>query len=358
VRLRLRLRRLSPIETLLRRSRILSAAAAAVVAGFLAGVSARAQTGAAAPAVRLAEIARQDIFLPLYGALGKGFFRREGLEVTHKITLGPDHTLAALLDGEADIALGGPDTAIVSAITAHGEKIKVIAAISRFEGSFLVAHQKIAPERFRWDSIKGRTLMGWHTGTLPAVFLEGALRNRHIDSSKDIEYWPNVPYPARMRTWRQGSVDFATFYLVDAARLEREGAGYPVVPIGPAAGRSVYTVFLATADYIRAHPDVIQKWANAVQVALRWTASAPLDGLVATAAPYLPRAVPRDLAVSYRRYRPLGIWQADPTVSRDAIAMVQAMMIASDVMAPGSRVAYETVVEQRFAENAKRAMQK
>jgi NitT/TauT family transport system substrate-binding protein len=337
----------------------LSAAAAAVVAGSLVGIPAHGQTGAPAPArVRLAEIARQDIFLPLYGALGKGFFRREGLDVTHKITLGPDHTLAALLGGEADIALGGPDTAIISAITAHGERIKIIAAISRFEGSFLVAHQKIAPERFRWDSIKGRTLMGWHTGTLPAVFLESALRNRHIDPSRNIEYRPNVPYPARMRTWRQGGVDFATFYLVDAARLERDGAGYPIIPIGPAAGRSVYTVFLATVDYIRAHPDVIQKWANAVQVALRWTASAPLDDLVAAAAPYLPRAAPQDLAASYRRYRPLGIWQADPTVGRDAIAKVQAMMIASDVMAPGSRVAYETVVEPRFAENAKRAVRK
>lgn len=77
-----------------------------------------------------------------------------------------------------------------------------------------------------------------------------------------------------------------------------------------------------------------------------------------TAAPYLPRAAPRDLATSYRRYRPLGIWQTDPTVGRDAIAKVQAMMIASDVMAPGSRVAYETVVAPRFAENAKRAAQK
>lgn len=258
MRLRLRLRRLNPIDTLLRRLRILSAAVAAVVAGFLAGISARAQTAAPVPArVRLAEIARQDIFLPLYGALGKGLFQREGLDVTHKITLGPDHTLAALLGGEADIALGGPDTAIISAITAHGERIKIIAAILRFEGSFLVAHQRIAPERFRWDSIKGRTLMGWHTGTLPAVFLESALRNRHIDPFRDIEYRPNVPYPARMRTWRQGSVDFATFYLVDAARLERDGAGYPIVPIGPAAGRSVYTVFLATVEYIRGHPDVI-----------------------------------------------------------------------------------------------------
>ncbi len=307
--------------------------------------------------MRLEEIARQDIFLPLYGALGKGFFRREGLEVAHEVTLGPDYTLATLLGGEADVALGGPDLAVISAITAQGEKIKVIAAISRFEGSFLVAHNKIAPDRFRWDAVKGKVLMGWRSGTFPALFFESALRSQHIDPHTDIDYRPNVPYPARMRAWRRKRVDFAAFYLVDAAKLERDGAGYPVVSIGATAGPSVYAVFLATAEYIRGHPDVIQKWANAIQAALRWTASAPLKDLVATAAKYLPRAAPVDLATAYRRYRPLGMWQTDPTVGRDAIAKVQTMMIESDVMPPDKRVAYETVVEPRFAENAKRAAQ-
>ena len=49
------------------------------------------------------------------------------------------------------------------------------------------------------------------------------------------------------------------------------------------------------------------------------------------------------------------MWQTDPTVGRDAMDKVQTMMIRSDVMAPKDRVPYETVVEPRFAENAKRA---
>lgn len=337
--------------------KVLTAArTAAIFVSCIAGIPARAQ--APAIPVRLAEIARQDIFLPLYGALGKGLFRQEGLSVTSKLTLGPDQTLAALLDGDADIALGGPDIAINSAINAHGETIKVVAAICRFEGSFLVTHEAHAPQSFRWASLKGKSLMGWHSGTLPAVFLESALRRQHIDPQADLRYRPNVPYPARMQLWRARRVDFATFYLTDAARLEREKAGYAVASIGQAAGPSVYTVFLATAAYIRDHPDAIQKWANAIQAALRWTATAPVDDLVAVAARYLPRAAPVDLATAFRRYRPLGIWQTDPTVGRDAIARVQTMLIDSGVMAPDRRVAYETVVEPRFAENAKRAARK
>ena len=42
----------------------------------------------------------------------------------------------------------------------------------------------------------------------------------------------------------------------------------------------------------------------------------------------------------------------------EAIAKVQTMMIDSGVMAPDKRVSYETVVEPRFAEQAKRSSQR
>ena len=337
-----------------------AALAIAVLASCVAVAAADPPAQAQTPPVRvrLAEIARQDIFLPLYGALDRGFFRREGLDVATKVTLGPDQTLAALLAGDVDIALGGPDMAVSSAINAHGEKVKIIAAISRYEGSYLVAQYKIAPDRFHWESLKGMSLMGWPAGTFPAVFVESGLRNRHIDPYAELTYRPNVPYPARMRLWRQKRFDFATFYLVDVARLEREKAGYAVAPMGAVAGPSVYAVFLATANYIQSHGEVAQKWANAIQAALHWTATAPLKDLVDTAAKYLPRDAAPDLATAFQRYRPLDMWQTDPTVGTEAIAKVQTMMIDSGVMAPDKRVLYETVVEPRFAEQAKRTSQR
>ena len=278
--------------------------------------------------------------------------------MVNRVTLGPVHTVAALLKGDTDIALGGPDLAVLSAINAKGESLKVIAAISEFEGSFLVVRKRIKPSQFRWDLLKDKALMGWRVGTLPSVFLETALRNSNIDPHADLDYRPNVPFPKRIKAWRGREVDYAVFYLRHAVKLEREGAGYPVASVGAQAGSSVYAVFLATAEYIRGHPQVIQKFANAIQAALHWTASAPVADLVNTSAVYLKRDAPEDLAESYRRYRPIGMWQTDPTVGRDAMDKVQTMMIKSDVMAPTDRVPYETVVEPRVAENAKRAAQK
>ncbi len=328
-------------------------AAVALLACLCPGRNAHAQSGAVG--VRLAEIGRHEIFLPLYAAIEKGLFRREGLDVATRLTVGPDQTLAALLDGKADIALGGPDLAILSAIAAHGEKVKIVAALARFDGSVLVTRDRIAPDRFRWDTIKGKTLMGWRAGSMPAVFLEAALRHEHIDPNSDLDYRTNVPIPIRMRVWREGRTDFAVFYLADAARLERDKAGYAVATIGTTAGPSVYAVLLAREDYIGKHEATIQKVANAVQAALAWTASAPIEDLTATAAKHLPRAARIDLATAVEHYRPIGLWPTDATVTPDAIAKIEDMMIASGVMAPGKRVAYETVVAPRFAETAKRA---
>jgi len=117
----------------------------------------------------------------------------------------------------------------------------------------------------------------------------------------------------------------------------------------------VYTVFLSTADYIRGHPEVVQKWANATQAALTWTEVAPLDEAVATAASFLPQVNRGDLASAIRRYREIRIWQSDATVSPQAIEEVQTMMIESGIVPPDTRLPYDTVVEPRFAEAAKRA---
>lgn len=337
--------------------RLAAALAIVGVCGWFADGTAVAQTGpdASLTRVRLAEISRREIYLPLYGALRKGLFREEGLDVRHELALGPDRTLSALLSGEADIAMAGPETAILMANTSQPATIRIIAALSRFDGTFLVSRRRIAEGAFKWEMLKGRTVMGWRAGSMPGLFFEHVLRRNGIDPQRDIDYQTKVPMPARARVWRDGGADFATFYGLDVARIEREGTGYAVVAVGKAAVPSVYTVFLTTAAYVEKHPEAVQRWANAIQKGLSWAAATTIEDATATVAAFLPRTAPADITAALRRYRALGFWQTDPTVAPQAIADVQTMMIESGIMPPDRRVPYEAVVEPRFAENAKRA---
>jgi len=351
LRLRMRLRRLIAVARIVRVLTLAGAAACLAAPTVLAQTSPQASQ----LRVRLAEIYRREAFLPLYGALRQEMFQRQGLAVETAVMLGPDRILAALLNGEADVALGGPDTAIFSALSARAESIKIVGAVSRFDSAFLVSRQNIAPDRFSWDSLKGKKVMGWFAGSFPAVYFDRAMRRNRLDPQRDVDYDQKVAYPVRISAWRDGRFDFAAFDLADAAALERERAGYPLVSIGAAAGPTVYTVFLSTADYIRSHPEIMQKWANATQAALAWTEVASLDEAVAAAASFLPQLNRADLASAIGRYREIRMWQSDATVSPQAIEDVQTMMIESGIVPPDKRVPYDTVVEPRFAEAAKRA---
>jgi NitT/TauT family transport system substrate-binding protein len=322
-----------------------------------AGSVALAQAGGdRAPArVKLAEISRSPMYLALYGALAVGVFKRHALDMVPKTTLGPDATMAALLSGEADFGLAGPEQAIYAASSAQRASVKIFAALLSVDGTFLLSRTKMSPGDFRWDMLKGKTVIGWRSGSTPSLFFEQVLRSHRIDPHADFDYRTRMPVPVRVREWRAGRGDFAVFFEPEVSRFEREGVGYPVASIGKEAGASAYTVFMATADFIRDRPDVVQRFTNAIQEALTWAATVEPDEAAKAVAAYLPDTAHADIATAIRRYRAIGFWQTDPTVGRRAIAGIQSMMIASGVMPSDKRVVYEAVVEPRFAENAKRA---
>jgi NitT/TauT family transport system substrate-binding protein len=315
------------------------------------------QTGGdRAPAgVKLAEISRGPMYLPLYGALAKGTFKARALDVALKTTLGPDATMAALLSGEAHVGLAGPEQAIFVASAGQRTNVKIFAALLNFDGTFLVSRTKMSARDFRWDMLKGKTVIGWRSASTPSLFFEHVLRANRIDPHADFDYRTRMPVPVRVREWRAGRGDFAVFFEPEVSRFEREGVGYPVASIGKEAGASAYTVFMATDDYIRDHADVVQRFTDAIHDALGWAATVEPDEAAKFVAPYLPDAAHADIATAIRRYRAIGFWQTDPTVGRRAIAGIQSMMIASGVVPSDRRVVYEAVVEPRFAENAKRA---
>ena len=336
--------------------KFVEAAFAVVLIASVVSSDALAQrnSGPALTRVTLAQISRLAMFAPLYGAIRNRLFAKHGIEIDLKTTLGPHATMAALLNGEAAIGMAGPEQAVLVARGAANDRVKIIAAISNFDGTFLVSRQKITKNDFRWDMLKGKKVIGWRQGSAPSLYFEQALRSKRINPRADFDYITGTPIPARARAWRGGRGDFGIFFEPRVSQFEKEGVGYPVASVGKAAGPSVYTVFMARADFIERNPDTIQKFAHAIQDALAWTATTEAKEAAKIVAHYLPRAAPEDIATAIRRYRQIGFWKKHPTVERKAISKIQSMMIESGVIRPDKIVRYEAIVAPQFAENAKR----
>src|SRR5699024_1256800 len=62
--------------------------------------------------IKLAEVTRSLFYAPQYGALEKGFFEEENLDVELQTTWGGDKTMTALLSYGADIAFVGSEISI------------------------------------------------------------------------------------------------------------------------------------------------------------------------------------------------------------------------------------------------------
>ncbi len=304
--------------------------------------------------VRIAEIAREFHFLPAYLALSKGWFREEGLEVEIVTAGGPDEATARLLAGTVDIVAQGAENAVYSAGSAAPIKAKIIAGLTATDGMFLVSRTRIAAEEFRWDMLKGKSVLARRVGSAPGMAFDYVLRNRGFAPRRDMDLRQTLPIPAFERAWRRGEFDFATFYEPTASQLEREGVAHVVASVGMEIGPLDQGVLMATDSFIRDSPVTVQRCVNAIQRSLAWISDASPEDVARAASDFLPNAAHADLVSAARRFRQAGIWKQDATISRKAISDLQSIMIETEVMRPEKRATYEALVEPRFAEMAKR----
>ena len=62
--------------------------------------------------IRLNEVTHSVFYAPLYVAINEGYFEAEGLKIDLTNGGGADKSMTAVLSGEADIGLMGPETVI------------------------------------------------------------------------------------------------------------------------------------------------------------------------------------------------------------------------------------------------------
>ena len=117
--------------------------------------------------VKYAEVVRSVFYLPKYVAIAKGYFREQGIEVDMTTAWGGDKGTAMLLTGRVDVVLKGPETASYVENGASPLKVKMFAASTATDGLFLMSREKRTIKQFKWDMIRGKTVMGWRPGSTP-----------------------------------------------------------------------------------------------------------------------------------------------------------------------------------------------
>src|SRR5215813_10524384 len=150
-------------------------AAAALAVGFSYHVQAADQVK-----VKLAEVVRSQLYVPMYVAIGRGFAAEEGLDIELVTANGGDRAGALVLSGQADFALAGPEVPIYIFNGESPDKPLIFSALTATDGFFLVSRAKL--DKFEWSMLNGKKIMGWRPGSTPQLYLEYVLKQRGVDA--------------------------------------------------------------------------------------------------------------------------------------------------------------------------------
>ena len=129
--------------------------------------------------VRLSEVTHSVFYAAQYIAMEKGYFEEEGLTIELTNAGGADKAMAALLSGQADIGLMGPETTVYVYNEGRQDYTQVVGQLTACDGAFIIGREM--EENFTLENLRGKSIIGGRAGGIPVMALEYALRQAGLE---------------------------------------------------------------------------------------------------------------------------------------------------------------------------------
>jgi NitT/TauT family transport system substrate-binding protein len=334
-----------------RRARWLAGAlgAAVLLAG---GAGAQAQV----TKVKIAEVVRAHLFVPMYVALAKGFVKEEGLEVELITAQTGDRVGALMLGGQVDFGLSGTQTPIYMHNSESRDKPLIFCALAGTDGLYLSSRRKI--DRFEWSMLNGKKILGWQPGSSPQLSLEFLMKARGVEPATIRQVITNISPQAREGAWISGLGDFVIFIEPTTTKLERAGQLHAVASMGKELGRADYSLFFATRSWLEKNKPTAQKWTNAIARAQAWMKTASARDIAEAVTDYFPGISLEENIAVVDRFRASGapIWSETTEVDRAGLAKFQGVMVAGGTLPTDKVLPYDTIVTEEFSRQAQQRL--
>lgn len=298
--------------------------------------------------VRLNEVVHSIFYAPQYVALEKGFFEEEGLSIEMSIGQGADKSMTALLSGNADIGLMGPEASIY--VLNEGQKNYAIniAQLTQRAGNFLIGREPV-PD-FDWQNVKGKSIIGGRPGGMPQMVLEYILKKNNLIPYEDMEIITNLAFTATAGSFVSGTGDYTVEFEPSASTIENEGRGYVIASLGTSSGKVPYTNYMATKEYIEKNPEAIQKFTNAIYKGQLWVKDHSPEEIAEVIKPQFVDTDQALLAQIVKRYKDQDTWKYDPVFEEKSLNLLQNILESAGEL--DKRVDYNTLANTDFAKKA------
>ncbi|HWR22086.1 MAG TPA: ABC transporter substrate-binding protein [Feifaniaceae bacterium] len=295
--------------------------------------------------VRLNEVTRSVFYAPQYVAAANGYFAEEGLEVEITTGGGSDKTMTALLSGQADIGLMGPETGVYVYNEGKEDHPVIVGQLTKRDGSFLVG--RMDEPDFKWESLRGKTIIGGRKGGMPIMALLYVLKEHGLTPGTDVTVLDNIQFNLMGGAFEGGTGDYVTLFEPVASTFVLAGKGYIVANVGEASGEVPYTTYMVSQQMLKDDPAFVESFLRAIYKAQKWVMTATDEEVAKAIQPFFPDSSLEVLTSVAHNYRATDSWKDVPTMEeQDFERMLTIIDSAGELKA---RVPFADLVDNTLA---------
>lgn len=299
--------------------------------------------------VTLNEVAHSIFYAPQYAAIELGYFEEEGIDLELVTGYGADKTMTAVLSGNADIGFMGAEASIYAYSQGANDYVVNFAQLTQRAGNFIVAREEM-PD-FEWSDLKGKEVLGGRKGGMPEMVFEYILKNHGIDPFSDLSIDQSIDFGSTAAAFSGGKGDFTVEFEPAATALEQEGVGYVVASCGVESGYVPYTAYSAKSSYLESHPEIIQKFTNALQRGMDYVNTHTAEEIAEVIQRQFPENDLETIVTIVKRYKDQDTWKEDLIFEEESFLLLEEILKSAGEL--DSEVDYASLVNVTFAQTAK-----
>ena len=271
--------------------------------------------------IQLNEVTRSVFYAPQYVAIENGYFEEQGLKLEITTGQGADKVMTAILAGQSDIGLCGPEAAIYVYNEGKEDYVEVFAQLTQKDGSLLVSKEKT--DNFKWTDLIGKTIIPGRKGGVPYMTFEYVLKKNGINPQTDVNLDDSIKFDLMAGAFTGGNAEYVTLFEPTASMTQDAGKGYIVASVGEAAGEVPYTAYCAKKSYIAQNSDIIEGFTKAIYKGEQYVKEHTAQEIAEKIQNYFPDTTLESLTKSVQTYKDIEAWKENPILKEEAFDKLQ-----------------------------------
>ena len=297
---------------------------------------------------KVSEVTRSVFYALHYVAINNGYFKENGIEIELTTGQGADAVMTSVLSNQVNIGFAGPEASIYVYNEGKEDYCQVFAQMTKKDGSFLVAREKNG--NFKWQDLKGKTIIPGRKGGVPYMTLEYVLRKNGLDPKKDVVLDDSIKFDLMAGAFTSGTADYVTSFEPTASLTQNENKGYIVASVGEAAGEIPYTAYFAKKSYIENNKETIQKFTNAIYKGQKWVKENSSEDIAKVVQSFFPDTDITLLSKVIQNYKDIDAWNDTPVLKEESFNLLQDVMTSAGELQ--KKAPYDKIVNNEYANEA------